>query len=512
MRRTECVRRPGPAVALAILALASASRAAGDPEVEELRQQIENLARENARMQERVRALEGDVMRARDEARSAEDLARNAQLPAVGAGPPAPSPQSPIFSTPLGRGTRLQLLDLSLDVLGAAGGSSATDEELEFLEGGGHDPRQRGFTLQNAELSLSGAVDPFFTGEAHLIYFIDPEGESNFEIEEAFATTKSLPFGLEEQGLQLEVGQFFTEFGRINPKHPHQWHWQDQPVINSRLFGEDGMRQTGGRLAWLTPLPWYSELHVGLQNAKGETMVSFLANDEVFEERAVGGRPFGDEPVSSVNDLAKLLRWVNAVDLSETVNAQLGLSGVQGPNATGPDGRTLIYGADLVVKWQPLAAGSGWPFLLFDSEIMRREYRADDFFGCPVEEEDGACPVAEVGVGDEELRDWGFYSQLLWGFRRGWGAGLRYEYATGSGSDVAFDDASGTFVSTSRSDDPFRDDRQRISPLLVFHPSEFSRIRLQYNYDRADHLEDDDAHSIWLGLEFGFGAHAAHAY
>ncbi len=512
MRRSEFSSLFGLLLALVILAAAGRSRAEEQPELDALRRQIDSLARENARMQERIQALEGDVREARDEARSAEDLARQAQLPPVGAPPQAPSSQSPIYSSPLGRGTRLQLLDLSLDVLGAAGGSSATDEELEFLQGGGHDPNQRGFTLQNAELSLSGAVDPFFNGEAHLIYFIDPEGESNFEIEEAFATTKSLPFGLEEQGLQLEVGQFFTEFGRINPKHPHQWHWQDQPVINSRLFGADGMRQTGARLGWLTPLPWYSEVHLGLQNAKGETMVSFLANDEVFAERAIGGRPFGDERVGSPNDLAKLLRWVNAADLSDTVNAQLGLSGVQGPNATGPDGSTLIYGADLVVKWQPLASDRGWPFLLFESEVMRREYRADDFFGCPVEEEDGVCPVAEAGIGDEELRDWGFYSQLLWGFRRGWGAGLRYEYATGSGSDVAFDDGTGGFVSASRSDDPFRDDRQRISPLLVFHPSEFSRIRLQYDYDRADHLDDDDAHSIWLGIEFGFGAHAAHLY
>ena len=101
---------------------------------------------------------------------------------------------------------------------------------------------RRGFTLQNVELSLFGAVDPYFTGEAHLVYFIDKEGESRFEIEEAFATTTRLPFGLERQGLELELGQFFTEFGRLNPRHPHQWEWQDQPIVMTRFFGEDGIR------------------------------------------------------------------------------------------------------------------------------------------------------------------------------------------------------------------------------------------------------------------------------
>ena len=36
--------------------------------------------------------------------------------------------------------------------------------------------------------------------------------------------------------------------------------------------------------------------------------------------------------------------------------------------------------------------------------------------------------------------------------------------------------------------DPFRDDRYRISPLVSWQPTPFSRIRLQYNYDRAKHL------------------------
>ena len=70
------------------------------------------------------------------------------------------------------------------------GGSSERDESLVNLQGGGHDPRKRGFTFQQAELSLAGAVDPYFNAEAHILFFLDPvEGETEVELEEAFATS-----------------------------------------------------------------------------------------------------------------------------------------------------------------------------------------------------------------------------------------------------------------------------------------------------------------------------------
>jgi outer membrane murein-binding lipoprotein Lpp len=483
----------------------------------ELRARLEELVRQNRTMQEEIRQLRRDVDRARDEARAARDEAREAPEPsppgvAGTAVQPSPSEGGAILSHRVGR-ANLQLLDIALDTLFSFGWSDASDADLETLQGGEHDPRQRGFNLQQVELSFLGAVDPYMTGEAHLVFFLDSEGESRFELEEAFLTSQLLPFGLTERGVQIEAGHVLTEFGRINPTHPHAWDWQDQPVILTRLFGGDGMRAPGIRAAWLTPLPWFSELQLGAQNAKGETMVSFLANDEVFEERPVGGRPFADPGVHGLSDLVYLARWVNGIDLSETTTAQLGLSGLFGPNATGSSARTRIAGADLVLKWRPLASERGWPFVTWQSEFAFRDYEADAFFGCPEEpDDDGGCPVAPVTLGSETLRDWGFYSQLLWGFRRGWSTGLRLEYATGSGDDVTFDEVDGAFTSLSRNDDPFRDDRLRVSPLLAFHPSEFSRLRLQYNWDRAKHLDERNAHSVWAGVEFLFGAHPAHAF
>jgi hypothetical protein len=475
--------------------------------------QLEELRRENQELREALDLLRDEVRGVRDEARAADGRAARAEaasaraLPEVSQGPPAES--QAILSRQVGR-ANFQLLDLSLDTQVAFGWSSEEGEALETLQGGGHDPHQRGFTLQQVELGLRGAVDPFFTADAYLVYFIDTEGESRFEIEEAFATSMALPFGLEEQGFQLEAGQFFTEYGRLNPVHPHAWTWLDQPIVNTRLFGGDGVRNPGVRLGWLAPLPWFSELHLGAQNAQGETMVSFLANDEVFEERAIGGRPFASAGVEDVADLTYLARWVNGVDLSDTWSAQWGVSGLFGPNATGDSGRTWIAGSDLVVKWQPLDAERGAPSLTWETEFSHRWYEADSFTGCPEDVDPADC--GDPLLPGDTLRDWGLYTQLVWGFARGWETGLRYEYASGSGSDVEYDDDSGTWVPASRNDDPFRDDRHRVSPLLAFYPSEFSRVRFQFNYDRVKHLSDQNVYTGWVGLEFLFGAHAAHGY
>ena len=54
--------------------------------------------------------------------------------------------------------------------------------------------------------------------------------------------------------------------------------------------------------------------------------------------------------------------------------------------------------------------------------------------------------------------------------------------------------------------DPDRDSRWRVSPNLTWFPSEFSKVRLQYDYDDRQNIGVD--HSVWLQFEFMIGAHA----
>ena len=115
-------------------------------------------------------------------------------------------PRRDILSYQVG-GATLRLIDVSFDGLFAAGASTERDQPLQFLQGGGHDPRKRGFTVQNVELSFSGAVDPYLNAESHIVYFLDPiTGESKVELEEAFFTTQKLPYQLQLKGRAVLYG------------------------------------------------------------------------------------------------------------------------------------------------------------------------------------------------------------------------------------------------------------------------------------------------------------------
>jgi hypothetical protein len=87
------------------------------------------------------------------------------------------------------------------------------------------------------------------------------------------------------------------------------------------------------------------------------------------------------------------------------------------------------------------------------------------------------------------------YAQLLWGIKPRWVTGLRGDLA--KGDDGAFDSE-------------LRARRLRVSPNVTWYPSEFSKIRLQYNYDDREGLGTD--HSLWVQVEFMIGAHAAHKF
>ena len=424
----------------------------------------------------------------------------------------------------------LRLADVSLDVLVSGGGSSASAHELETLQGGGHDPKRNGFTLQAAELSLSGAIDPYFTGEAHILF-----SEEGVELEEAYLKSGALG-----DGLELKAGYFLTEFGRVNPTHPHAWSFIDQPVVATRLLGGEGLRNAGFRISGLLPTPWYSELLVGAQNADGEFAASFrggavahdhgeeghdhAAEEEHAEEEdhehehadedhegeheeehahvelpegvegGVGGRPIVELETDGADDLLYLARWVNSGDLSGDTSVQLGLSSLFGPNHTGEGGSTVLTGADLTIAWTPADNFRGWPFLKIETEVMHRDFKADE---AELDHGDGDVDTLPGAT----LTDWGFYTQAVYGFAYRWSAGLRFEQATGSGDSLE-----------GRDSDPYRNDRTRISPLLVFQPTEFSRIRVQYNYDDTETLEDGDAHTLWVSLEGLFGKHPSHKF
>ncbi|PYK73962.1 MAG: zinc-regulated TonB-dependent outer membrane receptor, partial [Verrucomicrobia bacterium] len=83
----------------------------------------------------------------------------------------------------------------------------------------------------------------------------------------------------------------------------------------------------------------------------------------------------------------------------------------------------------------------------------------------------------------------------------GWVAGIRGDY-------LHMQDSRFT-------DDPDRQSRSRISANLSWYPTEFSKLRLQYNHDFLESnffLSGREVDSVFLQFEFILGAHGAHKF
>ena len=353
----------------------------------------------------------------------------------------------------------------------------SSEPNVGSLQLGDHDPHVRGFTIPNAEIALDGAVDPYFKGFSNIVYKLDKNGETGVELEEVYFLTTSLP-----GNLQIKGGQFFAEFGRQNPQHPHAWAFVDQPLVLNRVFGPEGLRSQGARISWLVPTSFYTEAMVSVMNSAGGTAFSFRS-DESAEIH--GGVP-DERDVERLEDFLLVPRIATSIDLTDTQTLLLGTSAAFGPNSSGPRARTRIFGADVYWKWKSASAAQGFPFVSLQTEFLYRRYDAAE----RVSADDPA-----VTLPAEKLSDRGFYSQVLWGIKPRIVAGLRGEYA--SGDEAAFDSA-------------LRADRFRLSPNVTWYPTEFSKLRLQYNYDHRQGIGRD--HSVWMQFEFLLGAHAAHKF
>ncbi len=319
----------------------------------------------------------------------------------------------------------------------------------ENYQSGAHDPTQTGFQLQQLEMSLSASVDHYFRFDSNLVY-----SSGGVEIEEAYVTTLELPCSL-----QLRAGQFLSRFGRINATHPHSWDFVDQPFILGKFFGSEGNRGLGVELSWLTPLPWYLEISLAAQNATSNA-----------SNRSYLGATGETRGAQDFLYTATIKQFFSP---SERFGIYWGLSGQFGPNATGRDNRTEIYGTDLHLKYTSEKYPDMFVVLQLEAMVRHRQVPRDS------------------------LWDGGGYAQLVWNIHKNWATGVRGEYGSGLKSDVL---------------DPFwSDERWRATYQVTWMPTHFSRLRGQASID-IPKWEKDPVYALMLSFEILAGTHPAHNY
>lgn len=302
--------------------------------------------------------------------------------------------------------------------------------------------------VREAEFLLFAPIDHLFDGQVSFSAHTETTGLFA-EVHEAYlASSKLIPRS------RFRIGQFFLGFGRLNQFHRHDWPFTTAPKVHSTFFAAEAAKDTGIEYSWLTPLPFYLDLTVG------------ITNGWVFgHAHTLGTKPYFP---------THYLRALTYFDLPGKGGLQTGLNYVGRKNDQGTSSTYL--GLDATAKWREAQVLK----LLIQSEFWLRLER----------------PKAGTNVDT-----FGFYIHPEYALGENFFAGLRFDYLTTT--SLAF--ATGGKVSNFHAG---------LMPQITWRPSEFSTVRLSYTY-RAEYLGTRYiAYERFLELQtvFILGAHPAHDF
>jgi hypothetical protein len=458
------------AFAIAIL-LALPAHAAN--EIDQIRKEIQTL---RDHYEKRIDALEKRLERAERETDEAEEKAAAAQSSAQKSAsrPAGESAFNPAISLIL-QGT---YADLSEDPEARAIGGFIPSG-AEFI------PDSRSFSLAESELVISANIDPYFRG----LFTAALTPEDEVEIEEAWMQTLALG-----EGFTAKAGRFFSGIGYLNEVHQHAFDFVDFPLAYTAFlggnYGDDGVQ-----LKWIAPTDLFVEL--GAEIGRGRAFPSNDRNKNGSSSGALFAHLGGDLGPShayraGVSYLKSGARDREFEDIDRVGNSVV--------NAF--DGDSRLWIADLVYKYAPGGNQRITNFKLQGEYFVRQEDGDLTF------DTEGATGLGAL-TGDYESRQSGWYLQAVYQFVPRWRAGLRFDRLDSGDADIALVDAG----ALTAADFPLLadDNPRRLSAMLDFSPSEFSRFRLQIARDqtRPGGLEDDQ---LFLQYIHSLGAHAAHRF
>ncbi len=267
--------------------------------------------------------------------------------------------------------------DISLILSGSAVSRNIKNSDYEgygidgFVESTEEIPfnKNRGFNLNYAEFGMHSEVNPYFDVDA--IFHLHP---TEFEIEEAYITTKRLP-----ANLTMKAGQFRSGFGRINAIHAHAQHFMAQPLAYEAMLGVEGIKDAGVSMSWVAPTDTY--LMAGVEALQGTNELSF-------------GYP------ENHNLYVGYLK--SGFDMGESTNILTGVSIAKGKTEDNKD--STLYNGELTLKYLIDSYSS----LSWQSEYL---YRNRD-----------------------NIKQSGLYSQLVYGLNSNWELGTRYDVMTKNSS------------------------------------------------------------------------------
>ena len=276
--------------------------------------------------------------------------------------------------------------------------------------------------------------------------------------------TTSLP-----AGLQFKGGKFKSGFGRFNAFHPHAWDFVDAPLPYKLFFGGvgEGLIEKGAQLTYLPNLPIYTILGVEVLQGDNDTLFGSDGGPHAYTGFVKSSLDFG---------ASHSILFGGSVVGGKTNTTSFA------PN-TVLQGNSVLYGLEFTYKWRP----SRWRSLILTSEYLFRR-------------QTGNLTDTLTSTIDSLRRNQdGFYVQALYQINR-WRIGGRFDRMA-----IFEDEVVRAGEKTNYYGQPYR-----LTGAIEFNPTEFSRIRLQYNYDKSDPNKLNQ--EIFLQFLIAVGAHGAHAY
>ncbi len=457
----------------AVAALSPPAQAATDAQIDALRAAFQrDLDAVKQQYEARIKALEAGLHKAEESAGSTRAKTDEIAAAVAQIAPPA-APQSNANS-----------LNPALSVI-LDGGFANYRRDPEayrlpgFAQGSEAGLAREGLSIGHSEIIASANIDNLFFGQLTAAV-AEHDGETEVELEEAFFETLGL-----SHGFTLRGGRFLSALGYLNQQHEHAWVFAVAPPVYRGLFGNQ-YRDDGVQLRWVAPTDLFLEL-----------------GGEIFSgaKFPAGGQHSGAGSWTAFANVGG--------DIGVSHSWQAGLSywraepearADNGDHAHGDgvaetplfSGDSDVVGASLVYKWAP----DGNPAQR--NAKLQMEYFQRD--------EDGLITLAgsdplEVSSyrGDQD----GYYVQGVYQFMPCWRLGLRFDRVDSDnrGADLEVLDEAGLLAMGAAP--------RRYSAMIEWVPSEFSRIRLQYNLDRSLPLTD---HQIFLQYTYSLGAHGAHAF
>ena len=406
-------------------------------------------------------------------------------------------------------------------VLGGTFAAFSSDEgEIPgFVLGHEGERGAEGISLGETELNFSTSVDDKFYG--HITTALADHGDGvEIELEEAYVET--LPgFGL-PTGATIRMGRAFWTFGYLNEHHAHADDFADRS-LPYRVYLDNGFNDTGVQISYVLPTDFYVEAGGGIfrgddfpfAGAEGSDINSFSAFLRVggdigensswriggyFLDGEASGRGGGhgheDEHAHEENghdddhddDHMDDHDDDHAGDhdddhMDDHMDDHADEHGHEEFFSAGMfTGDTRLYSVDFRYVWAPTGN------IRQKEVLLQGEYFWRDEEGYYTLAEEGEEPREEHLDGGSH----GWYAQGVFKFSPKWRIGARYSQIY-SPEDSGIDH------------DPYA-----VAVMGDWSNSEFSRLRLQYNYEKLG--EDLSDNQILLQYIMSIGAHAAHKY